>query len=153
MNPGPNDGPVFGPASPQDISAIAAIEEGSPQAWTAKALEAELRHDPPTLFVLRVSDRVVAFVVARVHPPEMDIVNIAVATNHRRRGLGRILVRSLLDEARGAGISSVFLEVREGNEAARHLYGNCGFTETQKRRGFYRNPTEDAVLMARKIEA
>ena len=143
---------VFGPASPQDIAAIAAIEQGSPQAWTAKALEAELPHDPPTLFVLRVSGRVVAFVVARVQPPEMDIVNIAVETNHRRRGLGRILVRSLLDEARRAGISSVFLEVREGNDAARRLYRNCGFAETQKRRGFYVNPTEDAVLMARKIE-
>lgn len=152
MNQGLDDVPVFGPASPQDIAAIAAIEQGSPQAWTAEALEAELRHDPPTLFVLRAAGRVVAFVVTRIQAPEMDIVNIAVESDHRRRGLGRILVRSLLDEARRAGVSSVFLEVRDGNEAARRLYRNCGFTETQKRRGFYMNPTEDAVLMARKIE-
>ncbi|MBP9946502.1 MAG: ribosomal protein S18-alanine N-acetyltransferase [Vicinamibacteria bacterium] len=152
MNQGTDDGPVFGPASPHDIAAIAAIETGSPQAWPAQAFEAELPHDPPTLFVLRASGRVVAFVVARVQPPEMDIVNIGVETNHRRRGLGRIVVRSLLDEARRAGVSNAFLEVREGNEAARQLYRNCGFAETQKRRGFYRNPTEDAVLMACKIE-
>ncbi len=151
MNPWLDDVPVFGPASPQDIPAIAAIEEGSPQGWTARAFEAELRHNPPTLFVLRASGRVVAFVVARIQPPEMDIVNVAVEVEQRRRGLGRILVESLLDTARRAGVSSVFLEVREGNEAARHLYRTCAFNETQKRRGFYVNPPEDAVLMARNI--
>lgn len=152
MNPGADDHPVFGPASPRDVATIAAIEQGSPQAWTPEALEAELAHDPPTLFVLRTSSGVVAYVVARVQPPEMDIVNVAVKTDHRRRGFGRNLVRSLLEEAKRAGVSNVFLEVRESNEAARRLYRECGFTETQKRPRFYRNPTEDAVLMACKIE-
>lgn len=152
MNPQADEGPVFAPASNLDLPAITDIGKGSPEPWTLAALEAELAHDPATLFVLRASGRVAAFVVARIHPPDMDILNIAVAPDHRRRGLGRLLVRSLLEEAKRAGASNVFLEVREGNLEARGLYRNCGFVETQKRPRFYRNPTEDAVLMALKIE-
>lgn len=152
MNESADEASIFAPATQGDIEAMAAIDRGSPRPWTVAEFEAELSHHPPTLFVLRASGRVVAFVVTRVQTPEMDIVNVAVDPKDRRRGFGLLLIRSLLAEAKGAGVSSVFLEVREGNEAARRLYTSCGFTPTQKRRGFYQNPTEDAVLMSLKIE-
>lgn len=146
------EAPIFAPATEADVEAMVAIDRGSPSPWTAVDFEAELSHHPPTTFVLRASGRVVAFVVTRVQPPEMDIVNLAVEPEHRRRGFGLLVIRLLLAEARRAGVTNVFLEVREGNEAARRLYGHSGFTNTQRRRGFYRNPAEDAVLMGLKIE-
>ena len=145
-------GATFGLAAETDVPALVAIDSASPQGWTAKAFSAELKNDPPTLFVLRSAGQVLAFVVARLQTPELDIVNLAVARDHRRRGRGRLLLRSLLDHAAPAGVSSVFLEVREGNQEARALYGGFGFRETQRRRGFYREPVEDAILMRLEIE-
>jgi len=144
---GPPDAADFGPAREGDLDALVSIDRGSPQAWTRKAFAAELEHDPPTLFVLRSSGAPAAFVVTRFQVPDMDIVNLAVAPDRRGRGLGRLLLSSLLDRAASNGVQSVFLEVREGNQEARKLYGGAGFLETQRRPGFYREPREDAILM------
>lgn len=117
------------------------------------AFENELRNSPPTVFVLRSSGNAIAFVVTRRHPPELDILNLAVADKHRRRGFGRILLRFLVEMAREDGVDQVFLEVRAGNRAARALYLSLGFEETQKRRNFYEDPLEDAILMKLEIES
>jgi ribosomal-protein-alanine N-acetyltransferase len=137
----------FGPAVESDIDALVSIDRDSPQAWTRAAFAMESEHAPPTLFVLRSSDAPVAFVVTRFVVPDMDIVNLAVARDRRRRGLGRLLLASLLDHAASNRVQSVFLEVREGNQEARRLYRSAGFEETQRRPGFYREPLEDAILM------
>ena len=143
---------TFGPARVDDVPDLVSIDSVSPQAWTAEAFLAELQRDPLTLFVLRSSGRAVAFVVARAQTPEMDIVNLAVARDARRKGMGRFLLRSLLARMARAGVRTAFLEVREGNQEARALYGSAGFRETQRRPGFYRGPSEDAVLMRLEIE-
>jgi ribosomal-protein-alanine N-acetyltransferase len=137
----------FGPAREDDLETLAAIDRESPQAWNEAAFAAELGHTPPTLFVLRASGAPVAFAVVRLQVPDMDIVNLAVATERRGRGFARRLLSSLLDQAASCGVQSVFLEVREGNEKARRLYASAGFEETQRRPGFYREPREDAILM------
>ena len=149
--PGPDpsapDPAEFGPAREEDLDGIVSIDRGSRRAWTREALAEEFAHDPPTLLVLRSSGDPVAFVVARFHVPDMDIVNLAVAPDRRGRGLGRRLLCALLDQAASSGVQSVFLEVREGNEEARRLYRSAGFRETQRRPGFYLEPVEDAILM------
>ncbi len=147
-----NPGASFGAAEEADLPSLVSINSTSPHPWTAEALAAELKNDPPTLFVLKSAGPVAAFVVARIQAPEMDIVNLAVARDRRGRGLGRFLLRSLLDHVAPAGVRSVFLEVREGNHEARALYGSFGFKETQRRSGFYRGPIEDAILMRFEIE-
>ncbi len=144
--------PDFGPARHEEIESLAAIDRGSPRPWTPAAFENELGNRPPTVFVLRSFGNAVAFVVTRRHSPELDIVNLAVAEGHRRRGFGRILLRFLLEMVRRDGVDQVFLEVRAGNQAARGLYSSLGFEETQKRRNFYEDPVEDAILMKLKIE-
>ncbi len=143
---------IFGAAHPEDVDVLVAIDSASPQAWTPAAFLAELGQDPKTLFVLRSRERVIAFVVARFQIPEADIVNLVVAGDVRRRGFGRFLLRSLLDHAATSGVRTVFLEVREGNRGAQGLYGSFGFKPTQRRRGFYKDPTEDAVLMRLEME-
>lgn len=51
-----------------------------------------------------------------------------VAPGHRGRGVGRLLMTALLDEARAQGVPGLSLSVEDGNDAARHLYESCGFT-------------------------
>ncbi len=144
--------PDFGPARHEELESLAAIDRASPRPWNVTAFENELGNSPPTVFVLRSSGNAIAFVVTRRHPPELDIVNLAVSQEHRRRGFGRILLGFLLEMARRDGVDQVFLEVREGNQAARALYRSLGFEETQKRKNFYEDPVEHAILMKLKIE-
>ena len=151
-NASPDGTPDFGPARPDELESLARIDRDSPRPWSQAGFEDELRNLPPTLFVLRSDGEAVAFAVTRSHPPELDIVNLAVAREHRRRGFGRVLLRHLIERARSDGLRELFLEVRAGNHAARGLYRNLGFEETQKRRNFYEHPVEDAILMKRKIE-
>jgi [ribosomal protein S18]-alanine N-acetyltransferase len=86
------------------------------------------------------------FLVARHLIPEWELENIVVAPAARRKGLGKRLLEVLLTEARETNSSSVFLEVRESNAAARSLYEKAGFELTGRRMSYYTNPAEDAVL-------
>lgn len=144
--------PGFGPARHDELESLSSIDRGSPRPWPLTAFEKEVGSHPPTVFVLRSKGNTIAFVVTRRHPPELDIINLAVAEEHRRRGFARTLLRFLLEMARHEGVDQVFLEVRAGNQAALGLYRSLSFEATQKRRNFYENPVEDAILMKLKIE-
>lgn len=143
----PPEGPIFGPASSADAPALAAIDADAPQPWGVDAFRSEMERDPPGLFTLRESGKVVGFAVVRIHPPEMDIVNLAVAPPERGHGLGRLLLKSVIAEAARLAVETVFLEVRESNRAARALYESAGFEPMQRRPGFYRQPLEDALVL------
>ena len=84
---------------------------------------------------------------------EGSVTNIAVHPAYRRLGLGREVTRALLRFAKEKGVTDVFLEVRESNLPARTLYKSFGYREDGKRRNFYSNPREDAVLMSKDIDA
>jgi [ribosomal protein S18]-alanine N-acetyltransferase len=86
------------------------------------------------------------FVVARHVAPEWELENIVVAPAARCRGLGQRLLDALLAAARETNSSSVFLEVRESNAAARGFYEKVGFVQTGRRKSYYTDPAEDAVL-------
>ena len=150
--------PVAGPqvldqAGADDLEALIAID-ASGHHWTREAFSSELGKVPPTLYCLRGGESgVLAFAVVRVAGPDLDIVNFAVALGHRRSGLGRRLLRLLLDEAASRGVTSAFLEARASNQAALALYASVGFKETQRRRNFYASPTEDGVLMSCILES
>lgn len=152
--PGGSEPPAtFEPARAGDVATLVGIDAASPTPWTSAAFEAEMRHEPPTLFVLRdaPSAEALAFVAVRIQASEMDIVNLAVSPAHRGRGVGAALIRGLLQAPVAKGVESVFLEVRASNAAALALYGRLGFTHTQRRRNFYRDPVEDAVLMTLRL--
>ncbi len=81
---------------------------------------------------------------------EGEISNVAVLPNERRRGIAGSLIRIALSEARELGVSDFTLEVREGNTAALSLYESFGFQIEGRRRNYYTNPTEDALIMWRR---
>jgi ribosomal-protein-alanine N-acetyltransferase len=76
-----------------------------------------------------------------------EILTVGVLPPARRRGVGRLLVRALVAEARRRGAAEVLLEVREDNEAARRLYAGEGFAVLGLRRGYYEQGRVDAVTM------
>jgi ribosomal-protein-alanine N-acetyltransferase len=80
---------------------------------------------------------------------EMHILNVAVAPGWRRRGIGRWLLRFAMGKAARAGARRALLEVRAGNAEARALYADMGFARLGIRRDYYREPLEDAVVLAR----
>jgi [ribosomal protein S18]-alanine N-acetyltransferase len=107
-------------------------------------VEDSLASDPKTC-----SDRVLGFLVARHIAPEWELENIVVDLSVRRTGIGKQLLNVLLEKARATNSAVVFLEVRESNAAARTLYEHTGFEPAGRRRDYYTNPLEDAVLYRR----
>jgi ribosomal-protein-alanine N-acetyltransferase len=97
------------------------------------------------------SSALAGFLVARHSPPEWELENIVVAHEVRRTGIGKNLMDTLLGEARQTNSDTILLEVRESNTAARRLYEKLGFKETGRRKAYYTNPREDAVLYGKTL--
>ena len=91
------------------------------------------------------------FLIARHLAPEWELENIVVAPDARRMGIGRQLLEALLAAARETRSQAVTLEVRESNTPARALYDNFEFKPVGRRKSYYLNPVEDAILYSRTL--
>lgn len=135
------------PAQATDIPAVLAIERASfSDPWTENHLE----EDP--CLVATVDDVIAAFLMWRQNfpgdqdsLPEVEILNVAVHPEWRRRGLAKRLLKRLTRHS-----AIYFLEVRESNYAALALYRRLGFAEIARRKKYYRRPTETAIVMEMK---
>ena len=87
------------------------------------------------------------FLVAQIVDHELEIENVVIAQGLRRFGLGSLVLERLLKDSKNEGITRIFLEVRESNSAAIRLYEKAGFVRTGKRKSYYRDPDEDALLL------
>ncbi|HEU4989962.1 MAG: ribosomal protein S18-alanine N-acetyltransferase [Gemmatimonadota bacterium] len=142
------------PASAGDVAAVAAIErEVFTDPWAESAF-AGLLGRPHVYFAVAHPASGTAtsgYVVAIFAGGEGEIANLAVAPDARGRGLGARLVDAVFQEAGRRDTEALYLEVRESNAAARHLYGTRGFEEVGRRRGYYRRPVEDALILRRSV--
>ena len=136
------------PATAADVPAMMAVEQRAATAahWSVADYARLFAAGSQYLALVLEEQQVEGFVVGRGMGAEWELENIAVAGAARRRGLGTRLVAELLDRARQAGAHHIFLEVRESNRAARSLYEKWAFVECGRRKGYYRQPDEDAVL-------
>ena len=101
-------------------------------------------------------DAIIAYGVLLFAPGEAQILNLTVAPEARRLGLGRTLLRRFLADARARGAAQCFLEVRESNVAAIELYAGEGFAPVARRIGYYPangDAREDALVMRKSLEA
>ena len=114
--------------------------------WSEKALEL-LLGEMGVGAVCTEDDRVVAYGGMLLAPYEGQITNIATHPDHRRRGYAEAVTSELLRIAFEKQLEQVALEVRVSNEGAIRLYEKLGFERAGVRRGFYRNPAEDALVM------
>lgn len=94
---------------------------------------------------------VVGFLIARHVSPEWELENIVVSHETRGQGIGTRLMQELLTHAQQTNSKAVFLEVRESNIAAISLYLKLGFQQTGRRKSYYSNPVEDAVLYCKNL--
>lgn len=90
---------------------------------------------------------VAGYLIAREIAGTGEILNLAVAPESRRHGLGRALLDDGLRLLRQHKVGEVFLEVRESNVGAQTLYLMAGFRPVGQRRGYYRYPKEDALVL------
>ncbi len=147
---------VIEPMRREDLSEILAIEVASfAVPWTQEMFESELaRGDLSEILVARLADAgtpppVGGYICVWVVSDELHINNIAVDRRWRRRGIAGALLEAALDHGRVRGARRAFLEVRVSNLAAQALYRQYGFEAAGVRRGYYDQPTEDAVIMRR----
>lgn len=99
------------------------------------------------LFVAMQAERLAGFAVGAVVLDEAELESIAVEKNWRRSGLGRALSQAVFAWAAANGAKQMRLEVRAANEPAQSLYRRLGLEESGRRRGYYADPVDDAVLM------
>jgi ribosomal-protein-alanine N-acetyltransferase len=115
--------------------------------WSLKGLREELVN-PLAVFLVATLDGTVAGYAGMHHVlDEGYIANIAVGEAHRGRGVASALLDAFLTYARENQMTLLTLEVRPSNKAALALYAKYGFQEEGRRRDYYRNPTEDALLL------
>lgn len=144
----PANGVVIRAAVASDVPAMAEIERlAFSDAWPASAFRSLLRSTTARVRVAESEGAIVGYSVVMVVVDEGELANIAVAESARRGGGGRRLLEALLHEARESGVRSMFLEVRESNVGARALYAEFGFLPLGRRRAYYRDPDEDALLL------
>ena len=123
-------------------------------AWGWDAYHKELEVAPETvMLVARLHPpikgiEIAGFIVARVIADELHINNVAVRPEYQRLHLGLELLQRTIVQAKQRGAAVAHLEVRAGNQAAQGLYRRCGFQAVGRRKKYYRNPTEDALLMS-----
>jgi len=139
------DGFRIRPAGEADLPAIADIERAVySDPWPLESFRSLLGR---LMLVAESHEEVAGYLVAH-HAADMgEILNVAVHPDRQRSGIGTALVEDALWQLACQGVAIVFLEVRESNTTAQRLYESMGFEAVGKRRGYYRQPTEDAVVM------
>jgi len=97
--------------------------------------------------VIEEDGEVGGFIIGSKIGDEWEIENIAVKPDARRRGLGSHMVGEFINLANVMGAKAIYLEVRESNHAAKALYEKWAFTEEGRRKGYYKDPVEDALVL------
>ena len=157
-------------ATPADIPAMLELERQSATAahWTEVqyqqvfqspesgpsqrlALVIDEDHDEGSEPRSKREFRLIAFLIANHLGSEWELENVVVESTFRRKGVGTALLNEFLTRAHAINSESVFLEVRESNQAARALYAKWGFEQAGRRQGYYNNPPEAAILYRRSL--
>ena len=136
------------PMTADHVPSVAALEVlcfSDP--WSQNSVASEL-NNPLSLWLVAVEeDAVVGYVGSQTVMGETDMMNVAVHPDHRRRGIARSLIDGLVQALKDRESHSLTLEVRASNAPAIALYESLGFLEAGRRRNYYRNPKEDALIL------
>ncbi|HTY94912.1 MAG TPA: ribosomal protein S18-alanine N-acetyltransferase [Steroidobacteraceae bacterium] len=141
------------PMGESDVAEVIRIERASYQfPWTEGIFHDCLR----VAYLCRVAVRdrqIVGYAVMSMGAGEAHILNLCVREDVRRAGIGRALIRYLLEQAEDAGMLEAFLEVRPSNAVAIVLYQSLGFEKIGTRRGYYQavGGREDAAVLRLKL--
>jgi len=133
----------------RDIAQVMEIERASfLTPWTEGMFRSQLRFEDDAInLVLVVEEAIIGYAAAWLAYDEIHLLSIAVAPQWRRRGFANLILEAVMKRGRGRGAARVILEVREGNAAARSFYETRGFRQIGKRRRYYSDTGEDAIVM------
>ena len=115
--------------------------------WTETGFFTYLLRDDTLFLVAEDGEDIYGYCGIVMVMDEGDITNVAVASSMRNQGIGKMLLNKLFEETKNKGVNKIFLEVRESNAGAIHLYEKMGFVVTGRRKNYYEAPREDAILM------
>jgi ribosomal-protein-alanine N-acetyltransferase len=137
----------------EDLDEVLEIERASfSMPWSRGAFTYEIeKNRVARCWVMRDGDRVAGYLCLWEVADEVHITNIAVHPAARRRGIARTLLGHILDDAVRRSLSMVGLEVRPTNAEARALYESFGFSVVGRRRGYYYDTGEDALIMEARL--
>lgn len=141
----------LGAGDAQEVYAIGAIELPS-EIWSAKSIEESCDLSQQISYVAETDDRVIGFIQASEVCGEVSMYNIAVAQEHKNKGVGTKLVQQLIVECERKKHSSITLEVRKSNDVAKQFYEKIGFENMGERPKFYTNPTESGCIYTLKLK-
>ena len=142
------------PMGKADIDAVMAIELSVyTYPWTNRIM-ADCMRVGYHCSIGEVDGVLASYCIMSTGAGEAHILNLCVAEEFQRRGLGQLLLTNMLDEAKKEGIKDIFLEVRPSNHAAIILYERLGFNQMGTRKDYYpaKNGREDAVILAKNLE-
>lgn len=132
----------------EDIKEILTIEFDD--FWNYNILKQEIEKEDTVYFVAKEDEKIVGFAGFWIAPDDIEIINIVVRKNERKKGIGTLLFDKLIKEAENTGKQEIFLEVNENNIFAINLYKKFEFEEIGIRKKYY-NGTENAIIMKKMI--
>jgi len=143
------------PMTLEDLDEVLVIEKASFHTpWSRGAFRYELTQNRVARsLVVRGNRELLGYVCLWEIGHEIHITNLAVHPRHRRRGVARALLGSILEDARRKSVELVFLEVRPTNVEALTLYESLGFRVIGRRKGYYFDTGEDALVMETRLAA
>ena len=135
-----------------DLDAVAELEQLSFSIpWSYENLEQGLSNGLDQYLVWEENGMAAGYINFRILAGEREIERVAVHPLLRGRGFGRKLMEAMVEYASGQGVRDITLDVRVNNQTAINLYESCGFVKEAIRKDYYREPTEDAIIMWRRF--
>ena len=115
--------------------------------WGESTFRGLLRRKDSDLLVAEFKGDVAGYAVFWAVLDQGELGNVAVDEEYRGRGIGSKLIKAVLERAHERSVHEIFLEVRKSNVRAQDLYKGFGFTEVGRRKNYYLEPLEDALVM------
>lgn len=143
---------VITPMTEDDIDMILVMErECFSSPWSRDSFEDVLKYPFLGGFCARIEGELAGFGIYHCLFEDSEVLDIAVGAKFRRMGIGKTILQVMEDTVRLRGAERLMLEVRKSNTGAQALYTGAGFEVTGTRRNYYKKPTEDAILMEKKM--
>jgi ribosomal-protein-alanine N-acetyltransferase len=142
------DGVSFRSMTLADVDEVMAIERASfSYPWSLRFFLQEFQVVCARSVLAEIDGEIVGYILFWLLPDVVDVHNLAVRGEYRRRGIGRLLLHQVIAEALRRSSARVTLEVRKSNLPAQKLYESAGFVATGIRKGYYSDDGEDALAM------